>query len=294
MPKLSIVSPIWRTSCFPDTIQTYLKQGANRNSFEVLFMVSNPDVYEEVKDCVEKNARSINCRVIEAFNLSNCVVRNIGAALASGEILVFTDGDQLYCSSFIEEHLKLQPGHVGIGIDGLNVQNCGDEILVQQYFPSDKEFYGRYVSYGYVTFLQVVNFLSPDNALAFSCRINAMDNTDYVNLSGRNCSFYKDDFLRIGGFDDDLGYSKTSLSRGWEDREIGIRAFEKDLKFQHIPCWPIHPSHSRAVPDNDSGFLNLVRMTKKHPWILEKRQDIFLTNNISIEQVKKALADNLV
>jgi hypothetical protein len=53
-------------------------------------------------------------------------------------------------------------------------------------------------------------------------------------------------------------------------------------------------SHSRAVPDNDSGFLNLVRMTKKHPWILEKRQDIFLTNNISIEQVKKALADNLV
>lgn len=291
MVNLSLISSIWRADNFSEIIETYVIQSAPHNQYEILFAVSNQSVYDVVCATVDKHRDKLPVvKVEQMFDLSNCVVRNKSASIAQGSRLLFIDGDQYLSSCLVHEHLKLSPGVVGIGIQGVDVLTLSSgERLVRVPDYDAGSYFAKYVSYGVMNFGDMIEKIGAARSVVQAVFNNPSNLTDCVNLSGRNCSFYKNDFLKIGGFDEDLGYSRTSKSRGWEDTAIGYTAYRAGLKFCFVPAWLLHPVHGDAFKKNDGGFSNAVAFVRKNPTFIDERPDWFIRAGVDIKEVKNAL-----
>lgn len=65
--------------------------------------------------------------------------------------------------------------------------------------------------------LKFVRELTLSQAIGMAWWHNMDNLTDYVNVVGRNVSVNRQSFLDNGMWDEDLAYSETTQSRGWED-----------------------------------------------------------------------------
>ena len=290
MIKISVIVPIHRIDRIDEILLSYVNQDADPNSYEVVVIATNPRtmnvVTSKVMDIENKHAQHFNC--IQLPGSSNCRSRNAGVESAQNEIMLFVDGDQVICSHLVRVHRRnLQRGEIGVGITNIDVRVDTKHMLSVR-IPAFRGHTGSiaWLPIGNVSVSQFTEMLNLTQATGFANFTNRNFLRDYVNVVTRNCSIYRSDFYDIGGFDIDLEYSETSPSRGWEDTDYGIRAYEKGMKFRLIPGWTVHPIHPIVVKDD--GLANVIKLLKKHPWFLKERPEWFV-GKYDISMIRRLL-----
>ena len=181
----------------------------------------------------------------EDDGFQKCRILNKAIVAATGDYLVFTDGDCIPRADFLENHLKfrekgffLSGGYFKLPLsisqkiteEDIKSQNCFNLswLLANGLSRSAKNL--KLITKGFVSSL--LNLVTPTNA----------------SWNGHNASGWKVDLVAVNGFDQEMQY-------GGEDRELGERLFNFGLKSKQIRYNAIcvHLDHDRSYV-NDAAW----------------------------------------
>lgn len=172
-----------------------------------------------------------------------CRILNQAILQASGEYLIFTDGDCIPRRDFVETHLKhLQPGaylsgdyvrlpmntSVAINKEDILSGSCFElEYLIANGYP-EKKISQRLKAKGLkATLLDTFSFVR-------------------ANWYGNNASGWKKDLVAINGFDERMAYGGSDWEFGDRLNRYGIK--RKRVRYRAIV---LHLDHSRSYADPD-------------------------------------------
>jgi hypothetical protein len=287
--KLSVISPVYRIEMFPAFLDTYVHQTAGYGDYEVIFIAANPRNGQAVSDLVERSVTEhpgLHMQCLEFYGHSNCETRNMAAEVTCGDRLLFIDGDQYLHSTLFQKHIEnVRENQVGLGMMNININYRGPIGMALFWSFAHTPQQTMWVDFGAISGADFTEHLFYSQAMGLAGFHNRNNLTDYINFVTRNCSMWRDSFVELGGFDESLGYSETSLSRGWEDTELGLRAFKHGMEFVTVPSWTVHPHHQEMMKDR--GWGNMITMCKKHPWFVSARPDWFRLHGYDINRVRK-------
>ncbi|WP_035334091.1 glycosyltransferase family 2 protein [Dokdonia sp. PRO95] len=178
----------------------------------------------------------------EGFQKSRILNKAIVAC--NSDYILMSDGDCIPKNNFVEEHIKhrrkgyfLSGGYFKLPLDISNSinyadiqnQNCFDvnwlkERGLKSSFKNKKLTAGKFTS-------RALNFLTPTNA----------------SWNGHNASGWKEDIVRVNGFDERMQY-------GGQDRELGERLMNSGIKSIQIRYTAIcvHLDHARGYKTQET------------------------------------------
>ncbi len=170
-----------------------------------------------------------------------CRILNRAIRAASADYLVFSDGDCIPRSDFLAQHVRLAaPGRMLSG----GVLRL--PLDLSQRITADDIFSGRFAS---LRWLAAHREMRSRKLLMVAFRGSLatwldMLTTTRATFNGHNTSVWKQDVLRVNGFDERMGY-------GGEDRELGERlvtAGIRQMQIRHRAVC-VHLDHSRNYVD---------------------------------------------
>ncbi len=201
-------------------IPTYRNTGPLRQTLTSLMQLDYPPSRYEIV-VVDDGSEDATARVVEAVagrlptvryhaqpRAGAAAARNCGARLASGEILVFVDDDMLVPPTLIAQHLDALQRYAPAVISGYR-EFAPD--LAEQLSASP---FGRF-RLAVEPRLEWGNQYEPyAKETDLSCR----PHPNGGGLTANNLATRRDDFFRIGGFDESFPHA------GYEDQEFAVRA----------------------------------------------------------------------
>lgn len=195
--KISIIIPTYKgTNKILNIIQSLEKQTIQ--NFETIIMIDgSPDNTEEV---IKSYSHSLqNLRIINQANQGRAKVRNDGARLATGDLLIFFDDDMHLKKNCIEEHIKFHNVNANIILVGGINENA--EIMT-----TDIQKYKAFLSDKWIQEIKAWKKALIKNNLY---------------LTAANFSIPKILFNQLNGFDERLNDA--------EDYDLAVRAFQENI-----------------------------------------------------------------
>lgn len=195
-------------------------------NFEVCIVCGPTE--DGTRDYVESLATDVKIAYCDERNLSQS--RNIGIAMAAGDIVAFIDDDAVPEAEWLEE-LALSYSDSNIGAVGGFV-----------YDYTGVRFQSTFVT---ITRLGYpVEWAGPASHLQFPF------SQDVPHLLGTNCSFRRSALLEIGGFDEEYEYflDETDLCCRINDAGYGI--VQRDDAFVHHKFAPSHIRNDQRIVKN--------------------------------------------
>ncbi|MDR3520583.1 MAG: glycosyltransferase family 2 protein [Acidocella sp.] len=186
----------------------------------------------------------------EGFRLS--AIRNLAAAQASSDYIIFIDGDCLVLKNFVSQHLRLrEPGMFLSGRRTWLGRVITRRILARRkpgsgYWP----YWFMWALAGQVT--GPFELLTAPAKLSFRYRLRGR----YERAQTCNLAVWKADFMAIGGFDE------RYQAHGFEDSDFVVRLIRsgvprKEGVFGSIVLHLNHPRPSRKPSPNAGMFAEL-------------------------------------
>ncbi|MFI9081877.1 glycosyltransferase family 2 protein [Streptomyces sioyaensis] len=177
--------------------------------------------------------------------------RNIGLELASGDLVVMLDADQMVAPAFLAEHVCSHTGQ-----DDLLVLGARHQMGEGQADP------GRLRgAFSLDAFPPAVRGDERELVLAaLACGFEELD-TCWHHMWTCNASVRRHHLAAVGGFDEDF------LGWGLEDSELGYRLHRSGVRFHYTPRAVVHHEHRGAgVSAQMLGEWrrNLAHFTRKH------------------------------
>jgi glycosyltransferase involved in cell wall biosynthesis len=229
-----------------------------RSDFEIVLADdgTSPDQLALLEDYLSGSPLKVRLVWHEDRGYRRSTALNRGIAAARTPLLILSDADIIPRMDFIESHLALsEPGSfVGGGShldlpDELVQQLSPEEILTNRCFEVEwlkaKGVLNRKLQDRLGTppwLVPVKDFFTP--------RRNA--------FNGSNTSFWKEDAIRVNGFDEDWGY-------GGQDRDFGCRLMNAGVKCSRrrysLVC--IHQTHPRPYRDPEAVAANKARLRSR-------------------------------
>lgn len=223
--EISVIIPTFNRA---DTLQCTLSALGNQTlesgSFEVLVVDDgSEDDTAEVVRRIQKDYQSPLFYFYQR-NRKQGAARNLGAANARGDILVFLGDDIVPTPSFLEEHREAQQSYG---------RRSGDASKV--------------VVIGYTTwppeiprtpFLEYVG--EQGWQFGFSL-IEDANNVEFNYFYSSNISIGRKFFLESGGFDEDF------QEYGWEDIELSLRLTKRGMQLMYWPDAIAHHYHETSI-----------------------------------------------
>ncbi len=238
-----LISVIISTYNRPDTLKLILKALNYQTDRDFEVIIADDGSKDDTRRMVMEMTMNSNFPIThvwqedEGFRLAR--IRNLGAVQATGDYLVFLDGDCIPRPSFIAAHRKLAE-------KGFLV--AGNRILLSEEFTSEVLKNSLDIwNYTFIDWLTVylkkgINRLHPLIVLPY---FHALRNLKDKWKKARGCNFalYKDDFLAVNGCDSDF--------KGWgyEDSDLAIRLIHNgvNIKSGRYATGVFHMYH----PEND-------------------------------------------
>jgi len=228
MKKASIIIPCYNTAAnINKTIQAFLRQTVPAPEFEIIIIddCSSDQTMTEIA----KNKEALQLIILQTpCNSGPACTRNYGIEQATGEILIFSDGDTVPCENYVKQHLQThkhypEPFQVVIGAAAM---------------PEDMEI---------TPLMYLGNVVQTMNAAEY---LND-DPYDWLGFSTLNVSL-KRKFLGDTRFDDG-SFSRqndtdTELA-GLEDTELAQRLAKKGMQLVHNPNILAFHYHFRSPED---------------------------------------------
>lgn len=189
----------------------------------------------------------------------------VNRALASSEadFVILLDGDVMIHPCFVARHLELaRPGRFSTGsLIRLNAETTAivTEEMVADGIVFDTDWlraHGAIDRFG--TWLKTMPF--PRQVMSFLDRATPVQRA----LCGANASFFREDALRINGFDETIRY-------GGGDKEFGIRLTNAGIQGQHLRYTAplVHLDHPRSYKDPEE--------IRRHRELIARAKDRKLT-----------------
>lgn len=218
--------------------------------FEVV--VADDGSREPTKQLIERLRTELNIPIVHVWQADNgfqkSQILNKAIVAASGEYLVFTDGDCIPRKDFLEVHNHykeegyfLSGGYFKLPMD-ISLAITKENILNQDCFnvkwlkskgkiPNFKNM--KLKTTGMVS--KLLNSITPTNA----------------SWNGHNASGWKKDLVAINGFNQEMQY-------GGQDRELGERLFNSGLKSKQIrySAIVVHLDHKRGYVNEETWKKN--------------------------------------
>lgn len=164
----------------------------------------------------------------EERNLSKS--RNIGIALADGDVVVFIDDDSVPEAEWLSDLAKSYNDEMVGGVGGFVYDNTG------------VRFQARYVTVNRLAYPTDSNEPSPHLNFPFAANI--------PHLIGTNCSFRMSALKEIGGFDEEYEYFLDETDVCFRLIDSGYRIVQRHDAFVHHKFAPSHMRDERKIVRN--------------------------------------------
>lgn len=258
--KISVIIPTFnKVERLKIIIDGLERQTLDKSLYEIIFV--NDGSIDGTKEFLDTYEWKFNVHVIHQVNKGQATARNVGLAVASGEIILFMDDDLMTPSNFLEEHVKAHKMYK-------------DTVVLGKIFLIKSEFFcyisSQYKEYGYEeTLKRLPKFVEKDLYLDMiqTIYVKKLFGIEWICFTGGNSSVSRNVLEKIGGFDEQF------FRWGPEDIELGYRFLKLNLSFQFVP--EIFNYHLDIVKDRNQMLKDTAKNLKylKHKY----------PNNLSIE-----------
>lgn len=193
----------------------------------------------------------------EDLGFRKCAILNRAVLAASGDYLLFSDGDCIPRRDFVEvHHEEARPGHYLSG-SYFKLPMAVSEAISPDDIREGRCFDPRWLRG------QGLSLWSKTYKIASGPRMGRFLNlltTTRCNFKGSNASAWKADVLAVNGFDERMAW-------GGEDREFGERLRNAGIRPRHVRfnAVVVHLDHARgyADPAKREANLRLRKQTEK-------------------------------
>jgi GT2 family glycosyltransferase len=189
MIRVSVVLPCWNArATLARALEALAAQDVAPGTFEVVIVDDGST--DDTAAVARQAATPFPLRVIRQPNRGLAAARNAGAALATGEILLFLDPDVFADPGLVAAHLR-------------HYRGTPERLAVQGRTIPDPD--------ALVTLFMQSTHCLPD------LTVRRREDLSPFHVVGRNFSIHRTSFEALGGFDEGfVGY-------GWEDVEFALR-----------------------------------------------------------------------
>lgn len=207
-------------------------------------IVSQDGEFPEIAEAVA-NSRHLGLPLIhltqEHRGFGKCRALNKAILQATGDLLLFTDGDCVPRDDFVETYLRLsRPGtflaggsHISVPEQYHQAHDLRQHILDQKLFD-------------YAFLSAIPGFDKSRNRLLRNPRLQRF--YDFLSprnaFSGANSCAWRIDVLKVGGFDESMAYGGEDLNMGLRLNNIGVRG----VRARHSIV-SLHLDHGRGYYD---------------------------------------------
>ena len=236
-------SLIITTYNWPKALELVLNSALEQSELPDEIIIADDGSGDETKELVEKFAKTSAIPIIHSWQDDDgfraARSRNKAISKANSEYIVLIDGDMVLHKDFIKDHKKnAQKGYF--------IQ--GGRVLLEEGNTTNFSFFDSGIKNRKNTIHS--NFLSS----IFSVKKDTLKGIKTCNMS-----FFKDDCLKVNGFNEDF--------EGWgrEDSEFVVRLFNSGIKRQTIKfnCIAYHIWHNEnsreSLSKNDEILENAIK-----------------------------------
>jgi glycosyltransferase involved in cell wall biosynthesis len=244
-------SLIITTYNWPEALELSLNSALNQTILPNEIIVADDGSTNDTKKLIQKFQKKSSINIIHSwqddkgFRASRS--RNLASIKSSYEYLIYVDGDMILDKNFIKDHIQnakknyyLQGSRVLLSKEYTNNIIYSKEFIKPSIFSSNSknkmnEIYSKILSFIYSLF----------------------STNSQKGIRSCNFSFYKNDLLKVNGFNEDF------ITWGREDSELISRMYNigikrKNIKFQAIQYHLFHKEGS-SNSLNDSILENVIK-----------------------------------
>ncbi|MEX1198207.1 MAG: glycosyltransferase family 2 protein [Pseudohongiellaceae bacterium] len=201
-----------------------------------------------------------------------CRILNKAVLQASAPYLVFSDGDCIPRADFLEAHLRrAEPGYYLSG-SYYKLPMSTSEAITRDDIESGRCFDKRWLyRHGLPRWRKTLKISAGPRLAPWLNRLTPAK----CNLKGSNASVWKEDVLRVNGFDERMPW-------GGEDREFGVRLINAGIRPRHVryDAIVIHLDHAR-------GYVDPVRVAANKALRLANDRGRVIRTEHGIEQLQE-------
>ncbi len=177
-----------------------------------------------------------------------CRILNKAILHAASDYLVFSDGDCIPRGDFLDTHLRrAEPGYYLSG-SYYKLPMETSRIITMDDIRSGRCFELRWLyRHGLPRWRKTLKISAGPRLAPWLNRLTPAK----CNLKGSNASAWKDDVLRVNGFDERMPW-------GGEDREFGVRLINAGIRPRHVryDAIVLHLDHARGYVDPERVAAN--------------------------------------
>lgn len=261
----SLVTPTYN---WPEALELLLLSAKRQSVLPDEIIIADDGSRSETKDLIDKMRREFSIPLIHVFHEDHGnqkpAIMNKAIARSCCEYIVEIDGDIIMHRDFIKDHLAM--AHKGVFLYGsrVNIQKDKLESLFK-----DKQIEFNYFSTG-------INRRNRTLRIPFLADRAKAESHRSRKLRGCNMSFWKQDFIAVNGFNENL--------TGWgvDDSELIQRMLNHGVKGRRIKHRGIvyHIYHQEQDKSHIEQNLKIEReTTEKNITRIEKGVDQYLTGS---------------
>lgn len=219
--KISVIVSTYNRPDYLSFVLSSLKKQLNAGEFEVI--IADDGSGNETKQLIEDFQKKFPIPLLHAWQedigFRLAASRNNACKLSSGEYLVFLDGDCIPKRDFVEKHRKL--AEKGYFVSGTRVllSEKFSQNLVQQSITLDPNNYLKFFSH-----FQNKDFNKLSSLFYNPFFPRKLDKENWKKLRGCNFAVWRDDLLKINGFDEQF------TGWGFEDSDFAVRLINSGVK----------------------------------------------------------------
>lgn len=212
----------------PDYLRRTLAGLAGQDLSPGELVIADDGSGDETRDVIRAFRQAVSFPVVhvrqEHKGWRKCRVMNACLRESRGEYLVFSDGDCIHRWDWLRAHVRFaRPGRYLAGGD-LRLNKAVSDRITEEDVASRRAFSPVWqMRNGMKWRRSMVKILIP----RFSAPLTDMINFTPARFSGSNASCWREDAIRVGGFDERFGWGK-------EDVELGQRLRNAGLSSRHV------------------------------------------------------------
>ena len=253
----SNISLIITTYNWPEALEVCMNSVMNQTVLPKEIIIADDGSKQETTELIKSFQQSYpqisiihSWQEDDGFRLS--MSRNKAIAKALGEYIIIIDGDLLLERHFVQDHIESMEKNCFIqGSRVITTKEKLEEILKGKYPILPKAFFEKGLK-------NKVNMIRS----TILSKIISKKDRDLSGIRGCNMSFFKDDLIKVNGFEEKI--------KGWgrEDSEIAVRLFNNDvskkrLKFKALTYHLYHKENDRSkLSENDKILENVIKSGK--------------------------------